>query len=127
MTEKDIEAELAPVLAADVEEQVLEAMTRLQGKEHPNTLTSMLNLAQVLQAEGDWAEAERLYRLALEGRKRVLGADHPDTLTEQCHMLDFCIFIKDATNQSTRSGHFTSFSMQEFELLHQPLNSSRFR
>ena len=48
-------------------------MTRLQGKEHPNTLTSMLNLAQMLQAEGDLAGAERLYRLALEGRNRVLG------------------------------------------------------
>jgi hypothetical protein len=42
----------------------------------------MLNLAQTLQAEGDLAGAERLYRLALEGRKRVLGDDHPDTLTE---------------------------------------------
>src|SRR5208282_1921440 len=37
-------------------------------------------------------------------------------------MLDFCIFFKDATNQCTRSGHFTSFSLQEFEVLHQPLN-----
>jgi hypothetical protein len=42
----------------------------------------MLNLAQMLQAEGDLAGAERLYRLALEGRKRVLGTDHPDTLTK---------------------------------------------
>jgi len=46
------------------QEQVLEAMARLLGKEHPNTLTSMLNLAQMLQAEGDLAGAERLYRLA---------------------------------------------------------------
>jgi hypothetical protein len=57
-------------------------MARLLGKEHPNTLASMLNLAQMLQAEGDLAGAERLYRLALEGRNRVLGADHPDTLTK---------------------------------------------
>jgi Flp pilus assembly protein TadD len=68
--------------ARKLQEQVLEAMARLLGKEHPNTLTSMLNLAQMLQTEGDLAGAERLYRLALEGRKRVLGADHPDTLTE---------------------------------------------
>jgi Flp pilus assembly protein TadD len=68
--------------ARKLQEPVLEAMTRLLGKEHPNTLTSMLNLAQMLQAEGDLAGAERLYRLALAGRKRVLGADHPDTPTE---------------------------------------------
>jgi len=48
-------------------------MARLLGQEHPNTLTSMLNLAQMLQAEGDLAGAERLYQLAREGRKRMLG------------------------------------------------------
>jgi hypothetical protein len=58
-------------------------MSRLLGKKHPNTLTSMLNLAQMLQTEGALAGAEQLYRLALEGRKRsVLGADHRDTPTE---------------------------------------------
>jgi hypothetical protein len=36
----------------------------------------------MLQAEGDLAGAERLYRLALEGRKGVLGTDHPERLTE---------------------------------------------
>jgi hypothetical protein len=61
---------------------VFEAMARLLGKEHPDTLTSMLNLARMLQAEGDSAGGERLYQLALEGRKRVLGGDHPDTLTK---------------------------------------------
>lgn len=60
--------------------QVLEAMTRQLGKDHPSTLASMHNLAQMLHAEGDFAGAERLYRLASESRKRVLGADKPNTL-----------------------------------------------
>jgi hypothetical protein len=66
--------------AHELQEQVVEAMARLQGKEHPNTLGSMHNLAQMLQAEGDFAGAERLYRLALESRQRVLGADKPTPL-----------------------------------------------
>jgi len=43
-------------------------MARFLGKEHPSTLMSMLNLAEILQAEGDVAEAERLRRLAMESR-----------------------------------------------------------
>jgi hypothetical protein len=35
--------------------------------------SNLINLAQMLQAEGDLAAAERLYRLALESRNRVLG------------------------------------------------------
>jgi hypothetical protein len=31
---------------------------------------SMLNLAEIVQAEGDLAEAERLRRLAMESRNR---------------------------------------------------------
>ena len=68
--------------AEDVERQILQSAERVLGSDHPNTLSSMNNLAQMLQAEGDLAGTERLYRLALEGRKRVLGADHPDTLTK---------------------------------------------
>jgi hypothetical protein len=41
----------------------------LLGKEHPNTLMTMLNLAEIVQAEGDLAEAERLRRLAMESRE----------------------------------------------------------
>jgi hypothetical protein len=33
--------------ARKLQEQVVEAMTRLLGKKYPNTLTSMLNLAQM--------------------------------------------------------------------------------
>ena len=51
------------------------------GKEHPDTLRSVSNLAELYRAEGRLAEAEPLYKRALEGRERVLGKEHPDTLT----------------------------------------------
>jgi hypothetical protein len=51
------------------------------GAENLDTLTSVSTLAQVLQYQGKYEEAETLNRQALEGRKRELGERHPDTLT----------------------------------------------
>jgi hypothetical protein len=39
-----------------------------------------MNLARCLEAKGDRAAAELLYRRALDVRERVLGAEHPHTL-----------------------------------------------
>ncbi|HEX2095280.1 MAG TPA: tetratricopeptide repeat protein [Longimicrobiaceae bacterium] len=54
---------------------------RTLGPEHPDTLTSVHELARLLRARGRLDEAESLYRRALEGSGRVLGPEHPDTLT----------------------------------------------
>ena len=51
------------------------------GDAHPSTLTSIGNLAQLLQAKGDLRGAEPLFREALAGAQRVLGDAHPSTLT----------------------------------------------
>ena len=51
------------------------------GQEHPDTLTSVNNLAFLYQAQGRYGEAEPLLRRALEARERVLGPEHPHTLT----------------------------------------------
>jgi tetratricopeptide (TPR) repeat protein len=59
----------------------LEATERLLGKEHPETLTSVNNLALLLMDQGDYEPVGPLYRRALEARERVLGKEHPDTLT----------------------------------------------
>ncbi|OAF60699.1 hypothetical protein VC83_03636 [Pseudogymnoascus destructans] len=48
---------------------------------HPDMLTSVSNLASVLQRQGRYEEAESMNRRALEGRERELGVTHPDTLT----------------------------------------------
>ncbi|MEI7728188.1 MAG: tetratricopeptide repeat protein [Verrucomicrobiota bacterium] len=59
----------------------LETMERVLGPEHPDTLSSLNNLAILLSGKGDVAAAESLYRRALETRERVLGPEHPDTLS----------------------------------------------
>ena len=50
------------------------------GPEHPDTLASLNNLANLLSDRGDLAGAEPLYRRALEARERTLGPEHPDRL-----------------------------------------------
>ncbi|KAA6412978.1 MAG: hypothetical protein FRX48_02721 [Lasallia pustulata] len=59
----------------------VEMETRLLGTEHPDTLTSMSNLALTYSHRGLWKEAEKLGVQVVEISKRVLGAEHPDTLT----------------------------------------------
>ena len=59
---------------------MLAGCEKVPGKEHPSTLTSVNNLAGLLQDQGDHKAAEELHRRALEGREKVLGKEHPDTL-----------------------------------------------
>jgi tetratricopeptide (TPR) repeat protein len=54
---------------------------RVLGAGHPNTLTSVSNLAGLLANIGEYAQAEPLYRRALQACERVLGMEHPGTLT----------------------------------------------
>ncbi len=61
--------------------QVLTDRDRVLGKDHPNTLTSLNNLAALLKSKGKPADAEPLYRRALEGRQKLLGDEHPNTLS----------------------------------------------
>ncbi len=63
----------------DIEAQTL--YQKLLGKEHPDTLVSMNNLACVLRSQGKYAEAEEIYRQVLKLKEEVLGEEHPDTLT----------------------------------------------
>src|SRR5271166_2837341 len=51
------------------------------GPKDPRTLTSMNNLAEVLEDQGRYGEAEPLLRETLQLRREVLGPRHPDTLT----------------------------------------------
>jgi Tetratricopeptide repeat len=58
----------------------MEASKSILGPEHPNTLTSMANLASTYGNQGRLAEAEKLEVQVLETRKSALGPEHPDTL-----------------------------------------------
>ena len=62
------------------QERVLEGCRRVSGEEHPDTLTSMNNLAVTFHAQGDLRGARALQERVLEARRRVLGEEHPDTL-----------------------------------------------
>ncbi|KAL8635912.1 MAG: hypothetical protein Q9228_006642 [Teloschistes exilis] len=64
-----------------MDRQALESREKVLGKEQPNTLTSVSNLALVLQYQGKYDEAEQINRRPLDGREKVLGKEHPNTLT----------------------------------------------
>ncbi|KAI8710369.1 hypothetical protein NCS52_01581900 [Fusarium sp. LHS14.1] len=59
--------------------KAVETSTKVLGEEHPDTLTSMANLASTFRNQGRWEEAEELQE-RVETRKRVLGEEHLDTL-----------------------------------------------
>lgn len=62
--------------------RAMEVCEQVLGREHPDTLGSVSNLAQLMESKGDYAGAQQLYERALEASTRVLGSGHPDTLSE---------------------------------------------
>jgi len=57
------------------------AVKRTLGSKHPNTLTSMANLASTNSSQGRRKEGQELAVEVMETRWRVSGQDHPHTLT----------------------------------------------
>lgn len=57
----------------------LEGREKVLGKDHPETLNCMHNLALILEAKRKFNDAEMAFRATLIARERVLGAVHPDT------------------------------------------------
>jgi hypothetical protein len=70
--------------------RALESSERVLGPEHPNTLTSVNNLAGCLRALGDAAGALPLYRRAADGFDGLFGPDHPSsrTVRANCNLLE---------------------------------------
>jgi hypothetical protein len=69
--------------AATLNKEVLAKRIRIQGEDHPETLTAMYNLALTLREQGDDVTALSLEVEVLEKRRKVLGNEHPDTLLAQ--------------------------------------------
>jgi tetratricopeptide (TPR) repeat protein len=65
----------------ELEVQVMQIKKRLLGNEHPDTLTSMANLALTYCGQGRWRDAEELEAQVMQTTKRVFGNEHPHTLT----------------------------------------------
>ena len=61
--------------------QAIEIRKRVFGAEHPDTLSSIANLALTYRNQGQQKEAEELEVQVIEIRKRVLKVEHPDTLS----------------------------------------------
>ncbi|VFM96607.1 MAG: Tetratricopeptide repeat-containing protein, partial [Candidatus Kentron sp. G] len=61
-------------------QQALAASESVLGKEHPQTLGSLNNLAGLYRDQGRYGEADPLYQRALAAYERVLGQEHPNTL-----------------------------------------------
>ncbi|KAH7124607.1 hypothetical protein EDB81DRAFT_730860, partial [Dactylonectria macrodidyma] len=66
--------------AEQMNRRALDAREKVLSREHPSTLTSVNNLAIVLQCQGKYEEAEQMNRRALDAREKVLGREHPSTL-----------------------------------------------
>jgi tetratricopeptide (TPR) repeat protein len=60
-------------------ERALELRERVLGPDHPQTASSLDNLAWLLRDQGNLATARPLFERAFEIWERVLGADHPHT------------------------------------------------
>jgi tetratricopeptide (TPR) repeat protein len=68
--------------------QVMETRKRVLGVEHPDTLTSMANLASTYGNQGRWKEAEELFIQVMETRKRVLGLEWKEALELEAQMME---------------------------------------
>ncbi|KAG4420607.1 hypothetical protein IFR04_006314 [Cadophora malorum] len=67
-------------------QQILRIREEVLGKTHPDTLTTMSNLAVVFDKQGKYADAEAMNRQTLEISEEVLGKTHPDTLTTMSNL-----------------------------------------
>ena len=59
----------------------VEAMEKVLGPEHPNTLARVGELGSALERLGKYKEAEAIHQRELEGKEKVLGPEHRNTLT----------------------------------------------
>jgi tetratricopeptide (TPR) repeat protein len=71
------------------------------GLEHPNTLTSMNNLALTLGAQGDLEGARKIHEQVLEITRRVLGEEHPNTSVIAWNLFSTCLETGDSDGANT--------------------------
>ena len=65
--------------ARPLHERALAICEKALGPDHPDTATSLNNLAVLLRAQGDFAAARPLFERALAICEKALGPDHPNT------------------------------------------------
>ncbi len=72
--------------ARDLERRIADAVERILGAEHPDTLTARARLAYWTGLAGDWAAARDQLAALLPVGERVSGAEHPDTLAARADL-----------------------------------------
>ena len=70
-------------------EMCLTKYKQILGDDHPDTLHSMNNLANLYHSMGQNDKALHLYEMCLAKRKQILGNDHPDTLHSMNNLANF--------------------------------------
>ena len=66
--------------------EAVDLRTNILGADHPDTLTSMGNLASTYRNQGRWEEAEKLDMQVMETSRIKLGADHPKTMNSMANL-----------------------------------------
>ena len=66
--------------------QIIKMREEKLGIHHPDTLTSMAQLASTYWNQGRWDEAEKQGLQVMEARKGKLGSHHPNTLKSMGHL-----------------------------------------
>ncbi len=66
---------------ASIWEKILEIREKVLGPDHPETATSLNNLAVLYMHQAAYAKAEPMHLRALAIREKVLGTDHLETAT----------------------------------------------
>jgi len=61
--------------------RALDGCEKVLGKEHPDTLSSVHCLAQVLESQGNYKGAKEMIQRALDRYEKVLGKEYPYTLS----------------------------------------------
>ncbi|KAE8326165.1 purine and uridine phosphorylase [Aspergillus sergii] len=75
--------------AEELEIQVLELRKQVLGPEHPDTLTSMGNVAYTWKSLGKIQDALALMENCVELHRNLLGPDHPDAISSSSTLRDW--------------------------------------
>ena len=59
---------------------------KILGAEHPDTLSSVANLASIYWNQGRWNEAEQLEIQVIDTKKKLFGEEHPDILISMANL-----------------------------------------
>ena len=77
--------------ALDTATEVETKRDKVLGREHPDALTAMHDLARIQFNMGQRSEAIKHMKGVVEDRRRILGEGHPDTIESQVHLEQYTI------------------------------------